>query len=154
MSHLLQRLQDLRYRKRNLDEFNVSEVLKWYNDLKIYEDAINELEEKIRNLGDPKSQQESLEQEIARIESEIDHLKPYVTKYIQAQSILKREGLKSVPELEVHVNQLKKHKLMIDKEFTDLDEKVNRLEEEMERLSYNERIHQEKNASLNDLLIH
>ena len=54
----------------------------------------------------------------------------------------------------MHVNQLKKHKLMIDKEFTDLDEKVNRLEEEMERLSYNERIHQEKNASLNDLLIH
>ena len=152
MSHLLQRLQDLRYRKRNLDEFNVSEVLKWYNDLKIYEDAINELEEKIRNLGDLKSQQESLEQEIARIESEIDHLKPYVTKYIQAQSILKREGLKSVPELEVHAKELKKHKLMIDKELIELDEKVNRLKEEMDRLSYNEKIHQEKRRQYESLL--
>ncbi|MCD6593954.1 hypothetical protein J7L00_07745 [Candidatus Bathyarchaeota archaeon] len=94
ISHLQQRLQNLTYRKRNLDESNVSKVPKWYKELKIYEDAINELEEKIRNLADLKSQQESLEREIARIESELDHLKPHVTKYIQAQSILKREELK------------------------------------------------------------
>ena len=36
---------------------------------------------------------------------------------------------------------------VIDEEFIELDEKVNRLEEEMERLSYNEKIHQKKSRA-------
>ena len=51
ISHLQQRLQNLTYRKRNLDESNVSKVPKWYKELKIYEDAINELEEKNQELS-------------------------------------------------------------------------------------------------------
>jgi len=150
--HLQQRLQDLMYIKRNLDEFNISEVMNYYQELKMHEVEISRLEEEIKILRDLKSQRGFLEQEILGIEEELNGLKQYVNRYVQAQSILKREGLKSIQELEKHVEQLKSHKLMMDRESAELDEKINRLEEEMEKLSYNEEIHQDKRREYESLL--
>ncbi|MCD6324773.1 AAA family ATPase [Candidatus Bathyarchaeota archaeon] len=149
---LQQILQELKYRKRDLDKFDISEVMDWYEELKMCEDEVSRLEEETKNLDDLKSQRDSLEQEIVRIENELDDLRQYVDRYIKAQNILEREGLKSIQELEKHVKQLKNRKLMVDNEYAELDKNINKLEEEMEKLSYNEKIHRDRRREYESLL--
>ena len=158
IENIQKKIQELNENMKNVDEkkiklqgIDVRAIEERIQEVKKVSGEIKKLEVELQSLKELQDNHDKLTNMISKYEERLRELEPYVTRYIEAEGVLKQVSIKDLENLEEKIKQLDQTISELVNEVEGMEGILKKLNEEINLLQYDEQEHSLKKIEYENL---